>query len=506
MLGIAGGTAFLVAVALGPLGVAAAVLGPAFAILVSRGRRGLWRSVAAVLVIAVLGAWRGHDHYLTVASDPALPPAPPWTDAVEAVRGTVTVAPRVDSRRQGVDLALEAVRLGPATDADGRWTPVAGQVCASLPASLAVALGDRLFVVGQATALADLPRNVREALRGRGCEATLFATWATVDAPGDGVRRLAGIAQQRLTTALRRAAPGDGGALLAGLATGMTTPSRTNGRPLPANRDDPHHGGQRRQRGPGRGCGVSRGHRWRLASPLRWQLPTVAAVWGYALLTGLGAPVVRAALVASAVVLALRLGRRPDLLTLTVLAGAVMVAVDPAQLTRLSFQLSFASSLALVAVLAGTTPTGIRGWAESVVKASAAAQLATLPITLATFGTVSLTSVPTNLLIGPLVAVAFPLAVLTAPLAWLVPALGAAAAVPAVVAASTIFAVVDRLGAVDRGLVMLGRSSLAGTIVLTVVVVFAVGAMSEEARRFWNRAVRSPRGRCCDGVGAREAS
>jgi len=494
-------------VALGPLGVAAAVLGSAFAILVSRGRCGLWRSVAAVLVIAVLGAWRGHDHYLTVASDPALPPAPPWTDAVEAVRGTVTVAPRVDSRRQGVDLALEAVRLGPATDADGRWTPVAGQVCASLPASLAVALGDRLFVVGQATALADLPRNVREALRGRGCEATLFATWATVDAPGDGVRRLAGIAQQRLTTALRRAAPGDGGALLAGLATGDDN-ALSDKREAAFLRTGTTHitavSGANVALVVGAALAVGTAGGWRRR--LRWQLPTVAAVWGYALLTGLGAPVVRAALVASAVVLALRLGRRPDLLTLTVLAGAVMVAVDPAQLTRLSFQLSFASSLALVAVLAGTTPTGIRGWAESVVKASAAAQLATLPITLATFGTVSLTSVPTNLLIGPLVAVAFPLAVLTAPLAWLVPALGAAAAVPAVVAASTIFAVVDRLGAVDRGLVMLGRSSLAGTIVLTVVVVFAVGAMSEEARRFWNRAVGSPRGRCCDGVGAREAS
>ena len=60
-----------------------------------------------------------------------------------------------------------------------------------------------------------------------------------------------------------------------------------------------------------------------------WQLVTIIGVWAYALISGAQAPSVRAAIVATAAVLAFRVGRRPDFVTLILLAAGAMVLVEP---------------------------------------------------------------------------------------------------------------------------------------------------------------------------------
>jgi len=412
----------------------------------------------------------------------------PWIDTTEAVRGTIVDSPRVDGQRQRVDIGLSAVRSEAAAD-DDAWEPAIGRLCAILPASPSVRLGDGVLVVGTITPLVDLPLGINQAFGSRGCGASLYATWIVVESQGSGWQRQVAGVRQGLTAAIRRAAPGDAGALLAGLATGDDHALSDDRRQAFLRTGTTHItavSGANLALVVTAALAIAAAGGWR--QHLAWQLATITAIWGYALLTGLAAPVTRAALVASGVVLAARVGRRPDLLTLTVLAAAAMVALQPRQLESLSFQLSFVSSLALVVVLAGSAPTGFGGWVWTIIRASAAAQLATLPVTLAVFGTVALGSIPTNLLIGPLVAVAFPLAVLAAPVAWLIPAVGSAVALPAIIGASAIFAVVDRLGANDRTILVLGRTSLAETLVVTVIVTFAVGGMSEEGRRGWRRA------------------
>ncbi|HET6923227.1 MAG TPA: ComEC/Rec2 family competence protein, partial [Anaeromyxobacteraceae bacterium] len=136
--------------------------------------------------------------------------------------------------------------------------------------------------------------------------------------------------------------------------------------------------------------------------------PVAAA---YALATGAQVPVVRSALGALAIFAAALLQREMGALDALALAALCILAADPAALGDLSFQLSFASvaGLALLtAPLRRACPlpgpgSGARWWrrsAEWVVQAacaSAAATLATAPLTAFHFRRLPLLAVPANL-------------------------------------------------------------------------------------------------------------
>ena len=176
-------------------------------------------------------------------------------------------------------------------------------------------------------------------------------------------------------------------------------------------------------------------HRWRAL----WF--SLVAVSLYALFVGATPPVVRAAIMAGLCLLAQRLGRRAHLLTALALASLLMSAANPLILWGASFQLSFASTLALAlleprlaaAAEVGLAGAGARRWLpllRELLLASLAAQLATLPIIWATFGEVSLVSLLANLLAlpsqGGIMALGWPV-----PLLGLVhPALGRVAGLP----------------------------------------------------------------------------
>ncbi len=182
-------------------------------------------------------------------------------------------------------------------------------------------------------------------------------------------------------------------------------------------------------------------------------------VWTYAVLSGLDPPVVRAAIMGSLFLAQGLLGRGIRGLTALLLAGAVMVAIDPALLSSLSFQLSFTAmagvilGLPLITALtaamaapfsgAGSWPArwgqhGLSLLVASVV-ISTTTSLATLPLVAWHFGAIPLMSVPATILAMPAMPaalvgaaatslaglIAAPLAVwvgaLTwAPLAWLI--------------------------------------------------------------------------------------
>jgi len=104
------------------------------------------------------------------------------------------------------------------------------------------------------------------------------------------------------------------------------------------------------------------GYRWGLLLPL-------AGVWAYALLAGLGAPVVRAGGMASAFLLARLLGRERTPLHALALAVLAMVALRPSYLLSPSFQMSV-SAVAGILLLAEPLsralrlrpPEGAQGW------------------------------------------------------------------------------------------------------------------------------------------------
>jgi competence protein ComEC len=131
---------------------------------------------------------------------------------------------------------------------------------------------------------------------------------------------------------------------------------------------------------------------------------TVAAVVLYSLLVGLGASVVRSAVMATITSLGLALGRRAAAANGLCAAIAVMLALDPATIGDASFLLSAGATAGLLAFQA---PLAARlAWLPPLIgdglAATIAATLPTLPIVAGIFGRVSLVSPLANLLAVPL--------------------------------------------------------------------------------------------------------
>ena len=144
----------------------------------------------------------------------------------------------------------------------------------------------------------------------------------------------------------------------------------------------------------------------------------LAAVWLYAVLAGLSPSVVRASIMGTVYLAALALGRPKSILPALGLAATVMVAVSPNILWSVSFQLSFAA-MAGIATLSDPVSYRLQGLlgvldeegaayhlpvraVAGAVGTSAAAILATMPLTAFHFQQVSLVGLPTTLVTLPM--------------------------------------------------------------------------------------------------------
>lgn len=125
----------------------------------------------------------------------------------------------------------------------------------------------------------------------------------------------------------------------------------------------------------------------------------------FILATGAPASVVRAGVMGFCVLLAREVGRPHGMRYLLGFAAAAMVAMEPAVLGQLSFQLSFLATIGLATLgrwLAPRLPWfpkrfGLREMAA----ATLGATLATTPLTLYAFGTLSLVGPVANLVVLP---------------------------------------------------------------------------------------------------------
>ncbi len=172
----------------------------------------------------------------------------------------------------------------------------------------------------------------------------------------------------------------------------------------------------------------------------------IACVWAYAALTGMRPPVARAAIMATVFLLAELAGRQKHAPTALAFAAALMVAVQPQLLWHTSFQLSVLAMAGLVllfqplrAVLTsgiatpGTERREQLGGLHPVIDilaATAAATLAVWPLTVNTFGAVSVIGLPVSVLTLPVLPFAISSSAATAlvglvspvlaqPLAWI---------------------------------------------------------------------------------------
>lgn len=159
---------------------------------------------------------------------------------------------------------------------------------------------------------------------------------------------------------------------------------------------------------------------------LRLAVSAVAIVL-FAVMVGGGATVVRATAMALVVILARALGRAHDALRALVIAGVLMVLVNPAILLHdVSFQLSFVATLAIVILvpLVERYFVFIRAhFLREVVVATVATQVAVLPLILYHMGSVSLVGFVANIFVVPVVPIAMVLVGAVVFLAW-VPGVG----------------------------------------------------------------------------------
>jgi competence protein ComEC len=138
---------------------------------------------------------------------------------------------------------------------------------------------------------------------------------------------------------------------------------------------------------------------------------TIAAIGVYVVFVGASASVLRAAAMAGVVLLARESGRAGQAKAALGWAATLLLLAEPSLVRDAGFQLS---TLATGGLIAWATPVSHRlesvgrghlpGWLVEGLGVSLAAQAATLPVVLASFGRLSLVSPAVNLMVVPLIA------------------------------------------------------------------------------------------------------
>ncbi|MEE8470275.1 MAG: DNA internalization-related competence protein ComEC/Rec2 [Dehalococcoidia bacterium] len=142
-------------------------------------------------------------------------------------------------------------------------------------------------------------------------------------------------------------------------------------------------------------------------------LLAVGAIWGYALLTGLNPPALRAATMVSLWLFADYVGRPRSALTILLFTAALMLGIKPSVLGEASFQLTFAAMAGLILLtphfqslgrrifrVTEERRTGVSFLVDSF-SITLGAVLATLPIIAFYFHQISFVALPANLLVLP---------------------------------------------------------------------------------------------------------
>jgi len=350
----------------------------------------------------------------------ALPPAIPGTEPMtQGWRLHVESMPQL--RRQGWSFEARVI--------DGE---VAGfRLLVYTSDTEPVVVGDRIYVYGELIPRDEIFDSYGQYLDGRGVSGQLYVGNVTVDQPGTGILPEINRIRQETVRKLILAVPGDAGALLAGLVTG------DDGQ-LSERSDDSF-----RNAGLSHLTAVSGANLGMLVVMVtatgqvmgrRRMTVLVAgtlAAWMYAVFVGLSPPTLRAALLTSVLASGRLAGRPIDMLLLAFTTAAMQIAIRPLDAYSISFHLSTAASIGLAAGLNRYPARERRPRLADLVVVTFFAQIATLPLVAATFGTVPMLAVMANVVAVPLASFAFTVAMAGAALLWVSASLGQALLIPA---------------------------------------------------------------------------
>jgi competence protein ComEC len=218
----------------------------------------------------------------------------------------------------------------------------------------------------------------------------------------------------------------------------------------------------------------------------RRSILTMVAIVAYVAFAGASASVVRAGAMAGVVLLARESGRAGRAAAALAWAAVILLVADPGLIRDAGFQLS---ALATAGLIAWATPlTGwidrvgrghVPGWLAESLGVSLAAQAATLPIVLASFGRLAILSPLVNLAVVPLVAPAMAAGLVAMLGGFLVlagapPLVGSVLAAPGWVSLRIMVAIVDAMASLPFASVTLPEPIAAITAVATLVVLALV--------------------------------
>ncbi len=430
-----------------------------------------------LLVVALAGSALGAVRVGMDATEPLA------THVVESASAEVIVrsVPQTGPSGPRAVVSVERIQWD-----DGTWQSADGEVLVLFRdhAPEHLAKGDRLTVrwavsIGDGS---DFDRFVRSS--GAGGSASVF--WVRVVERGHSVTTPVTTFRELVTRRIAEAIPGDGGALIAGFVTGDDAALSE-----PAREAFERTGMSHITAVSGSNVAVLLGIAYivvptgRMRRSLPAMIGIMLAIWLYVLLVGLGPGAVRAGLFATIILPAARLGRRPDPLTAMVLASAVMLLVQPDFAHNVGFWLSLAASIAIVVCIDRRATSTSRRLLSGIV-ALFAAQIATLPIVIWTFGGWSPASITANLLIGPIVALVFPFAFAVAIIVTVLPWLGGPVGWLPGIAADVILAIVESIAS-EATMLRPGTASARVFALVAAMSATTIWVLSGESRRWLDR-------------------
>ena len=386
------------------------------------------------------------------------------------------------SRQRGDQMVLRVTRAR----IDNTWQPANGKVLVYVTADYGVTVDDELEVVWGYTPLELLSPSSRAFVQSQDAIGIGHVWWARVRSPNHSIRRHLVDVRRVINDRIQHLVPDDAGALMTGIVTGddsgltegarqaflatgtshVTAVSGTNVAMLLALWERTIRRRTRRRN-------------------LVIQGGIIASIWLYAMTTGLEPSAMRAATVSTLIVLSGRFGRRADAMTVLAMATAGLLVWQPYLTRSVGFWLSVAASAALIGAFNHDAGAGWRSKLKSTVIGLIAVQFATLPIIVSVFGTWPPVSLVVNLLLAPLMVIAFPLAFTGAVVAF-IPVVGPVLLrVPALVC-DVALAVVSRLATVLPP-VSLEPMGIAGAVLLAVPCLVGLLLMQVDIRRWWPR-------------------
>jgi competence protein ComEC len=426
LVGVAAGILAADAFGNGSFGLPAAIAGAALLIgVLAHGRLALLAILGTLLLGVALGGWRGDAVAAAVGGGTSV--ASLVDGGAHELVGTVVDDPR--PRGDRLQLVLGELWVARSTSS----APLSDRLLVWLPRGIDASSGDRLRVSSEVELAEDFDGFAYRAYlerQGIGAIARAHSAEILAGSGGPGVA-LAGL-RGSLLGGLNDLVPEPEAALGAGILLGVRASIAPEINDAFATAGLTH---------------VVAISGWNIAivaaivaalvSPLaarpggRWTTAAVAAttVGGYVVLTGASPSVVRAALMAGAMLVARLGGSRGHAASALALAALVMLVAAPPVLWDVGFQLSLLATAGLIAYGASVErrlPSWLPGWIREPVALTLAAQLTTLPVVLVNFERLSLVAPLANVAVVPFV----PLAMLFSAIAALVGVLDGAMHVP----------------------------------------------------------------------------